>query len=51
MFYPKFIAAMLLCFFAAFGLWALLGAFSVILWSVGCFGLGTVFGMAVGKIK
>jgi hypothetical protein len=51
MFYPKFIVMTMLCLLAAFGLWALLGAVSVILWSAGCFGLGTMFGMAVGKIK
>lgn len=51
MFYTKFVLCMVLCLFAAFGLWAMLGDVSVILWSGGCFGLGTIFGLAEEKLK
>ena len=51
MFYTNFVLWMVLCLFAAFGLWAMLGAASVILWSGGCFGLGVIVGMTVSKLK
>ena len=51
MFHLKFGGLVLLCCFAALGIWAVLGAFSVILWAGGCFGLGTMFGMGVAKLS
>jgi uncharacterized membrane protein len=51
MFKLRFVGWMLLCVFAALGIWVVLGAFSLILWAGGCFGLGTMFGMTIAKLK